>query len=192
MDEGSSTEAAVSAALRSPAPQRAVELAVLAWGREIESFLSAVTSDRSLGAELFAQACADALAGLSTFEGKSSFRSWFYGVAHNAARRALRDGYHRKRAHEADWEALEQPLRSVTPRYVATDWKRRLHELRDLLPPDDRALLILRVDRSMDWDDVASVLAEEGHDVSPAALRKRFERIKARLKALAVEDGWFA
>ncbi|MCU0695547.1 MAG: sigma-70 family RNA polymerase sigma factor [Myxococcaceae bacterium] len=192
MVDATNTEAAVAAALASSTPQRAVELAVRAWGGELESFLSAVVSDRSLGAELFAQACADALAGLATFQGKSSFRSWLYGVAHNAARRALRDGYRRKRALEADWEALEQPLRSVTPRYVATDWKRRLHELREALPPDDRALLILRVDRSMDWNDIASVLAQEGQDVSAAALRKRFERVKTRLKALASDAGWFA
>ncbi|MDP3237863.1 MAG: sigma-70 family RNA polymerase sigma factor [Myxococcales bacterium] len=180
------------AALHSSDARRAVELALAAWGPEIEAFLSAVMGDRGAGAELFAEACADVMAGMSTFQGKSSFRCWFYAVARNAARRAMRDGYRRKRAHDADLGVFEQPLRSVTPRFVATDWKRRLHELREALPPDERALLILRVDRAMDWHEISHVMAEEGADVSPAALRKRFERVKARLKALATEDGWFS
>jgi RNA polymerase sigma-70 factor, ECF subfamily len=192
MDVTQGAEADVLAALRASDQRRAVELALAAWGPEVESFLSAVMGDRATGAELFAEARADLVAGVSTFQGKSSFRCWFYAVARNAARRALRDGYRRKRAHDADLGAFEQPIRSVTPRFVATDWKRRLHELREALPPDERALLLLRVDRAMEWHEIAQVMAEEGEDVSPAALRKRFERVKARLKALATEEGWFA
>jgi len=192
MDVTQGAEADVLAALRASDQRRAVELALAAWGPEVESFLSAVMGDRATGAELFAEARADLVAGVSTFQGKSSFRCWFYAVARNAARRALRDGYRRKRAHDADLGSFEQPNRSVTPRFVATDWKRRLHELREALPPDERALLLLRVDRAMEWHEIAQVMAEEGEDVSPAALRKRFERVKARLKALATEEGWFA
>jgi RNA polymerase sigma-70 factor, ECF subfamily len=192
MEVTQGAEADVMAALRASDERRAIELALTAWGPEVESFLSAVMGDRAAGTELFAEARADLVAGVSTFQGKSSFRCWFYAIARNAARRALRDGYRRKRAHDADLGALEQPLRSVTPRFVATDWKRRLHQLREALPPDERALLILRVDRAMEWHEIAHVMAEEGEDVSPAALRKRFERVKARLKALATRDGWFA
>jgi RNA polymerase sigma-70 factor (ECF subfamily) len=191
MDATARAEADVVAALQAADERRAIELALTAFGPEVESFLSAVMGDRAAGAELYAEACADVVAGLSTFQGKSSFRCWFYAVARNAARRALRDGYRRKRAHDADLTVFEQPLRSVTPRFVATDWKKRLHRLRDALPPDERALLILRVDRAMEWHEIAQVLAEDGQDVSPAALRKRFERVKARLKALATADGWF-
>lgn len=192
MDVTQAAEADVMAALRASDQRRAIELALAAWGPEVESFLTAVMGDRATGAELFAEARADLVAGVSTFQGKSSFRCWFYAVARNAARRAMRDGYRRKRAHDADLGAFEQPLRSVTPRFVATDWKRRLHELREALPPDERALLLLRVDRAMEWHEIAQVMAEEGEDVSPAALRKRFERVKARLKELATQDGWFA
>jgi len=54
----------------------------------------------------------------------------------------------------------------------------------------------LRVDKQLDWDDVARVMLDEGEDAAPAAvkkkaaaLRKRFGRVKERLRALAVAEG---
>ena len=54
-------------------------------------------------------------------------------------------------------------------------------------------LLVLRVDRGLSWSDIAEVLAEQSESAparkDTAALRKRFERVKARLKALMEEEG---
>ena len=41
----------------------------------------------------------------------------------------------------------------------------------------------------MPWEDVAEVLRTEGVAPSPAALRKRFERLKEKLGRLAREQG---
>ncbi|KAB2892705.1 MAG: DUF3419 family protein, partial [Kofleriaceae bacterium] len=64
--------------------------------------------------------------------------------------------------------------------------------LRDELSPEDQAILILRIDRQLEWRDVVRALAdEEDGDLSDAeitrrsaAVRKRFERIKNDLKKL--------
>jgi RNA polymerase sigma-70 factor (ECF subfamily) len=65
----------------------------------------------------------------------------------------------------------------------------KLVKLRDSLDPEEQTLLILRVDKAMPWEDVAEVLGADGDPVSPAALRKRFERLKEKLGRLAREQG---
>lgn len=58
-------------------------------------------------------------------------------------------------------------------------------------------LLIVRVDRGLEWPEVARVMIEEGVvDDDPAELRrvsarlrKQFQRVKERLRALAERDG---
>jgi RNA polymerase sigma-70 factor (ECF subfamily) len=61
--------------------------------------------------------------------------------------------------------------------------------LRESLDPEEQTLLILRVDKGMAWEDVAEVLRADGEPVAPAALRKRFERLKEKLGRLAREQG---
>jgi RNA polymerase sigma-70 factor, ECF subfamily len=76
--------------------------------------------------------------------------------------------------------------------HLRTEIKDKVAALREQLDEEDRTILILRVDRKLAWQDIARVLAEE--DISgseatkrSAALRKRFERIKERLRKLAAE-----
>jgi RNA polymerase sigma-70 factor, ECF subfamily len=66
----------------------------------------------------------------------------------------------------------------------------RLASLRASLKPEDQTLLILRVDKGLSWKEIANVFAEAGDaPPDPAALRKRFERLKERLLRLAKKEG---
>lgn len=67
--------------------------------------------------------------------------------------------------------------------YPEAATRQRLPIRRCLDVDEDRALLILRVDRRMSWRDVAHVLAPAG-DVARASqrLRKQFERVKDKLR----------
>jgi len=65
----------------------------------------------------------------------------------------------------------------------------RLLKLRESLDREEQTLLILRVDKAMAWEDVAEVLRADGDPATPAALRKRFERLKEKLGRLAREQG---
>ena len=49
-----------------------------------------------------------------------------------------------------------------------------------------QTLLVLRVDRRMTWDAIAAVL---GGGVKAPTARKRFERLKERLRLLADREG---
>lgn len=48
---------------------------------------------------------------------------------------------------------------------------------------------MLRVDRELEWDEVAAVLSAEGAPVEAATLRKRFERLKDKLAERARQEG---
>ena len=64
-----------------------------------------------------------------------------------------------------------------------------LRRLRESLDPEERTLLVLRLDQELEWDEVATVLSAEGAPVEAATLRKRYERIKDRMSRLAREQG---
>ena len=71
-----------------------------------------------------------------------------------------------------------------------------MRALREQLEPDDQMLLVLRVDRGMEFRDIAVALAEadapldaETLEREAARLRKRFERVKERLRELARSEG---
>ena len=72
----------------------------------------------------------------------------------------------------------------------------RFAELRDALPPDERELLILRVDRRLAWTDLARAMhdgeAEPSADElsrGAARLRKRFQVIKQKLLEIGRREG---
>jgi RNA polymerase sigma-70 factor (ECF subfamily) len=80
-------------------------------------------------------------------------------------------------------------VRTETAVHLKTETRDRFREIRDALDPDDRTLLILRIDRGLSWNETARVLADEEHvdDAElprlAARLRKRFERLKAKVVA---------
>jgi hypothetical protein len=72
-----------------------------------------------------------------------------------------------------DSELLSQvalQVRTQTKPYLRTEAKSKLAELRDSLPDEDRTLLVLRIDKGMEWKDLARVMLGEEAEVSDAQL----------------------
>jgi RNA polymerase sigma-70 factor (ECF subfamily) len=177
------------------------------YGPEIAGFLAAMLRDEDLAAEAFSVFCEDLWRGLPKFRWQSSARTWLYTVARHAAHRTARDPRRRRERNlpisvVTAVSKLEAQLRASTAAYKRTAVKDRVRKLREQLSPDDQALLTLRLDRGLEWADVACVfLLEEARGDAPedfepalvkrrsAALRKRFERVKERLKKLAADEG---
>ena len=65
----------------------------------------------------------------------------------------------------------------------------KLMKLRESLDAEEQALLILRVDKAMPWEEVAEVMRAAGEPATHAALRERFERLKEKLGRLARKKG---
>jgi RNA polymerase sigma-70 factor (ECF subfamily) len=202
-EEREALESALRAA-RARGELRVVATRVVeAYGAEILGFLAAVVRDRhdrrdrEEAGEVFAQFCEDLWAGLPAFRGEASFRTWAYTLARNAAHRHARDPLRRRGVALSDCPELaelEQRARTATLSYLRSDVKDRVSRLREALDPDDRMLLILRVDRSMSWNEMADVMIDPAPSDDAerargaASLRKRFERIKDRLRKLAQSD----
>jgi RNA polymerase sigma-70 factor, ECF subfamily len=137
---------------------------------------------------VYARACADFWAGLPAFRWECSLRTWVYTLARNAAHAQRRDPHRRRRVglDEHPIDDIEAHERTATAPYLRSDAKIRVRALRESLAPDDQMLLILRIDRAMSWSEIALVMGGGDDPVrAAAALRKRFERIKDRLRALA-------
>ena len=71
-----------------------------------------------------------------------------------------------------------------------------LAAIRAALDDDERALLVLRVDRQMSWNDVARVMASDDDGDSDgqlakvaARLRKRFQSVKETIRKRAIATG---
>ena len=188
-------EAAIRAASERRDGKAAVAAALGAYGPEILGYLLAVLRDEQRAEEVYSDFAEDVVRGLGGFRFESSVRTWLYTVARHACSRHLaREKRQRTVALSAAPEALDlaAQARTPTPPHARTTIRDGVERLRASLKPDDQTLLILRVDRDMAWLDIARVLSEPGTEpkeaelrVESAKLRKRFERLKERLRAMA-------
>lgn len=200
-----SRDAEIKAACDAGDPARAVTLLLEIYAGELLSFLIARLGDRVRGEEAFSLLAEDLWVGVPKFEFRSSVRTWAYMVARHAAARYARAPQRRKDRNltlsgNVHLSELVEHVRTRTEAYRQTDVKNQIRALREKLDPDDQMLLILRVDRQMEWRDLALVMNEDADptgaspddevlDRDAARLRKRFERAKSELKRLAKEAG---
>lgn len=176
----------------------AARFAIEGYGPEILAFLMAMTQNSDNAADVFAQFCEDMWKGLPAFRWGSSFRTWAYTIARNSFRRFLRDPNrrHNVRLETSDLFKVQQRVRTQTMPFLLTHIKDRFAALRESLTPDDQTLLILRLDRRLSWLEIAEVMSEDGEATDPreikkkaGSLRKRYERLKARLRDMVEKDG---
>jgi DNA-directed RNA polymerase specialized sigma24 family protein len=198
----SETERAAETACKAQDHRAAIVVVMQAYGTEIYSFLLAqFRGDAGSADEVFSGFTEDLWRGLPKFQWRCSIRAWCYKLARTGVSRFRRAPHNKANRRVALSEApfldeLVQPARTSTRPHLRTDVKDKFEELREKLSPEDRDLLILRVDRNLPWRDIA--FAMQSADQMPedeqskkleAALRQRFAGIKERLKRLAQEAG---
>jgi RNA polymerase sigma-70 factor (ECF subfamily) len=189
-------EERITVLLRAGDLQGAATLAIEGYGPEVLGFLVTLLRDEGDASEAFSQACEDLWKGLARFEGRSSFRTWFYTLARHAAARLRRSPQQaqRRRVPLSEISEVAAGVRSRTLPFLRNEVKDRFEEIRAALDESDRALLVLRVDRNMDWREIARVFSagvdseEELARVS-ARLRKRFQLVKEEIRRRAQELG---
>ena len=173
--------------------QLAAARTIEAYGPEVLGFLAAKLRDEDAAGEAFARAAESLWKGLPGSRFAATLRTWFYTLARNAAAHLKRD-QRRRREDPLDASAeIVARVRSRTLAHLRTEVKDRFAEVRASLDPDDQALLILRVDRGLDWNQVARVMADDGDDAAlartAARLRKRFQLLKDELRRRALAAG---
>jgi RNA polymerase sigma-70 factor, ECF subfamily len=164
----------------------AATAALQGYGPQILGYITSVARDDDLAAEVFSTFSEDLWVGLPGFRRASSFRTWAYKLAWHATARAMRDPAKKRNGPLASSLASElaERIRSSTAVHLRTETKTAVQKLREELSPDEQALLILRIDRDLSWRDVADVMGEE-----EPTIRKRFERLKDKLRTLAQARG---
>jgi RNA polymerase sigma-70 factor (ECF subfamily) len=173
--------------------------AIKGYGPEILGFLFVATGQQQDSTDIFSDYCEDLWRGLPAFRGESTFRTWSYRLAYHALARARRQSAKKRRRMVAlsdvpEVAALVDRVRTRTRPHLRTEVKAAVARLRERLEEDDRTLLVLRVDRRLAWDEIARIIdpdapSEASTKRLSASLRKRFERVKARLRELAKELG---
>jgi RNA polymerase sigma-70 factor (ECF subfamily) len=186
------TEAAIRALCQAGSFAEAVTAALQRYGVELLGFLRALAGEDDLAGDAFGELGEDIWKGLPRFRWQSSLRSWLYTLARNALTQLRRDP-RRRRDRNLPLSAapeVEAMVRTVTRDIQRTEVKDELRVLREQLEPEEHELLLLRLDRGLPWKDIARILGGSGDlDTRAAALRKRFERARERLKKLAIERG---
>ncbi len=191
-------EAEVTSACDAGELDRAVTMTIEGYGPEILGLILSLAGDEASGAEIFSSFCLRVWRGLPGFERRASLRTWLYRLARNETFGFLRAQSRRQKRQVHDSQvlaAVEQRVRTATIDYLRSQTKSRIRQLRDSLPVEDRALLILRVDRDLDWNDIVAVmhdgesLDDELRKREAARLRKRFQSIKERLREQAASEG---
>jgi RNA polymerase sigma-70 factor (ECF subfamily) len=189
-------EASVKASCSARDFTTATRDAVIAYGEEIYSFVLVRLRDEDVAGDVFAQACEDLITTLPAFEWRCSLRTWFYRLARSAAARYLRSPSNRsdRRVALSEVSEVAAQVRSRTVAHLRSEVKDGVRALRDRLDPDEQQLLMLRIDRDLAWDEIAEILADGDLDASElqrasARLRQQFQKLKDRLRDLAIAEG---
>jgi RNA polymerase sigma-70 factor (ECF subfamily) len=171
----------------------AVTRALEAYGPEVFGFLLRLSKSEDDASDAFGITCEDVWRNVAGFRWDSSFRTWLYVVAKNALRRQAAGAWQRRRSGLSaipELSGIQQKVRTTTAAQFRSENRDRLRSLREKLDDDENALLVLRVDRGFEWDEIARILEPEGDRTRASArCRKRFERTTARLRKLAEEAG---
>ena len=174
--------------------EQAATLALEGYGAEVLGFLHAILNAPSEAEEAFSAVCERMWKGLPKFLWRSSFRTWLYAIARNvASRHSMVRGRERERVVPLSATSaigrIAARIKSSTANHLRAESKERLHRVRQALDPDERMLLVLRIDRELPWGEIAVVLG--GEELSPeelskeaAKLRQRFARLKAKVTAM--------
>jgi RNA polymerase sigma-70 factor (ECF subfamily) len=175
----------------------AAAVAIRGYGPEILGFLAALHRSEQDADDVFSLFCERLFRGLPSFGWECSLRTWAYTLARNTSRNFQRDARLRARrasplSERSDLSRIEQEVRTETRPYLRTEAKSKLLELRNSLPEDDRALLMLRLDKRLEWKDIARIIHDADSDDGPTPddavlkreaqrLRKQFQLLKDRL-----------
>jgi RNA polymerase sigma-70 factor (ECF subfamily) len=173
----------------------ATAAALKGYGPELFGFLCALERDEDAASDAFAQMSEDVWRGLSGFGWDCTLRTWMYTLARNASHRLHRN---KKRlqvplSQAPELAALAEQVRTRTQLFMRSEAKDKFARIRATLAPEDEALLVLRVDRKLEWNELARVLSgeldEESLKREAARQRKRFQLLKDKLMELGRKEG---
>jgi RNA polymerase sigma-70 factor (ECF subfamily) len=168
----------------------AATLAIQEFGPPILRYLRSLLRDEDDASDAFSVFAENVWRGLPTWRGEGSLKAWTFRLAWNGAMNLKNEAWRRRgrRFFSGEASALAEEIR--TRSHVKVERQRHvLDKLRESLDVEEVSLLALRIDQKLSWAEIADVTATDGERVEPAALMKRFERLKGRLAKMAKDQG---
>lgn len=154
-------------------------------GRSIYRFCCQMVGD-NLGDDVHQMTFVQAFEALPRFRGRSSFRTWLFGIARHRCLDAVKAGHRRRRRFEplADSDPHIDPRALAAEDLLARERERHLAECIEALQPEMRETVLLRFQNELSYDEIAVVLGERA-----PSLRVRVARALPRLRACLEEKG---
>jgi RNA polymerase sigma-70 factor, ECF subfamily len=161
------------------------------YGPEVFGFVSALIEVPAFAREVYAKVGERLSLGLRTFTWRCDLRTWMYAMARGELL-AFREKY----GSPVNVHSPAQKPPSSSP-FRQTALRGTISAVRRRLSPEDRELLILRVDRRLSWRSLAfSSLGEMASEAELTAeegrLREALKRLKWKLAQMAREHGILA
>jgi RNA polymerase sigma-70 factor (ECF subfamily) len=168
----------------------AATAAIQEFGPPILRYLRSLLRDEDDASDAFSVFAENVWRGLATWRGEGSLKSWAFRLAWNGAMNLKNEAWRRRgrRFFSGEASALAEEIRTRSQVKVERQ-RNALDKLRESLDVEEISLLTLRVAQKLSWAEIADVTATGGERIEPAALMKRFERLKGRLAKMAKEQG---
>lgn len=182
-------DSAIARAVEAGDFDAAASAIVRGYGPGILGYLATLLGDADVARDAFSEFAEELWRSLPRYGGRSTAKTWAYAIAYHCALRQRRArGRRRTRPlRESEYSRLAADVATTASRsFSPSAAEQKLVVLRRALAPEEQTLLVLRLDRQMSWEEIAVVL---GTKATATTLRKRFERLKARLRSLAEREG---
>jgi RNA polymerase sigma-70 factor (ECF subfamily) len=192
-ERGAQIEARVNEALDAADYDLALTVVIRGYGGELLGFIESRVGSLDDAREAFGWFSEDLWRSLPSFERRCTLRTWAYALARNAASRFVaRELSPRKRVVPLSRVSrLSLLMLAESSRDSSQQQADQITRLRAQLSEEEQLLLTLRVDRGLEWKDVARVItfgdgavAEADLDREALRLRQRFHVLKAKLREL--------
>lgn len=146
------------------------------YGAEVFGFVAGVLDDVGTARDVYATIGEQVRERLITFGGPCDLRTWLYAIAC----RALAEHRDRSACAGNVRSPVALPARGTTYPPRRKSRLDALALLRSSLPARDRELLVLRVDRQLSWDELATVFL--GADASARDRVREVVRLRSRYR----------
>ncbi|CAN5320712.1 hypothetical protein BH11MYX1_BH11MYX1_19350 [soil metagenome] len=167
---------------------RATEKILREYGTELARYLRSQLASDADAQEAFSRMSEELWKSLARFDGRCSTRTWCYMLARHSAIYIRALPRHQREQLVSSFPSIQQAATEMfSNSLVEGAHQHEVYvEAKEALDPDDRTLLVLRIDRNLSWSEIAVVLlGEEASEAEltkkSASLRKQFERVKAEL-----------
>jgi len=185
-------EGRLEALIAGGALAEAATAVIRGYGPGILGYLATLLREDEAAREAFSEFAEELWKALPRFAKKSSVKTWAYAIAYHCALR-YRRARARRRARplrDSEFSKIAASVHATSRAFSRTAADRKLDALRKSLTDEEQTLLVLRLDRRMSWEEIAEVLGSPPGGSS--TLRKRFQRLKDRLRRAAEREGLVA